>query len=130
MKRDLLAGLDRFIERSDQLEALAALQSIDQGRVLISQAIDHVLVIGLMTEAVDVRRIDREFLDHLLVRRRLLDEAPVPDLVHGKARDLDRAFLAEDRKRPFEVGWSRGGGRLDDAERAVAEFQCRNRSIL
>ena len=59
-----------------------------------------------------------------------VDETPVPDLVDGKARDLDRALLAQDRERAFEIGRARRGGRLDDAERAVAEFQRRDRGVL
>ena len=96
----------------------------------MDQAIDHMLIIGLMAEAVDVRRIDGEFLDHVLVRRQFVDEPPVPDLVDGKARDFDRAALAQDRERAFEIGRPRGGGRFDDAERAVAEFQRRDRGVF
>jgi hypothetical protein len=44
----LLAGLDRFIERGHQFQALAALKPIDQCRALIGEAIDHLLVISLM----------------------------------------------------------------------------------
>ena len=68
-QRHFLAGLDRFVERGDQFQALAPLEAVDQRRALVDQAIDHVLVIGLVAEAVDVRRIDGKFLDHVLVRR-------------------------------------------------------------
>ena len=63
------AGLDRLVERRDQFQALATLQTVDQRRALVDQAIDHMLVVGLMAEAVDIRRIDGKLLDHVLVRR-------------------------------------------------------------
>ena len=44
-----------LIKRGDQLEALAPFQPVHQRRALIDQAIDHMLVIGVMAEAVDVR---------------------------------------------------------------------------
>ena len=65
-------------------------------RRAIDQAIDHVLIIGLMAEAVDVRRIDGEFLDHVPVRRALVGKPPMPDLVDGKAGDFNCAPLAQD----------------------------------
>src|SRR5260221_868458 len=54
----------------------------------------------------------------------------MPDLIDREARDFNRALLAEDRQRAFEVGRAGGGGRLDDAERSVAEFQRCNRGIF
>jgi hypothetical protein len=51
-----------------------------------------------MAEAVDVRRIDGKFLDHVLVGRKLFDKAPVPDLVDSEARNLDGSLLAENLK--------------------------------
>ena len=93
MKRHLLPGLDGFVERGDQFQALAALKPVDQSRPPISETLDDVLIIGLVAEAIDVRWVDRKLFDHLLVRRQLVDEAPVADLVHGKAGDLDRSLL-------------------------------------
>ena len=125
-----LAGFDRFIECGNQFEALAALETVHQRGALMDQAIDHMLIIGLMTEAIDVGRIDREFLDHVLVGGKFVDKSPVPDLVDGEARDFNRALLAQDRERSLEIGRPRGGRRFDDAERAVAEFQRRDRGVL
>ena len=61
---------------------------------------------------------------------KFVDKAPVPDLVDGEAGDLDRALLAEDRERAFEIGRPRRRRRLDDPERAVAEFQRCDRRVL
>jgi len=52
------------------------------------------------------------------------------DLIDGKARDFDAALLAQDRERTFEIPGARGGRRLDDAQRAIAEFQRRDRGVL
>ena len=54
----------------------------------------------------------------------------MPDLVHREARDLNRTLFAQNRKRPFEIGRTRGGGRLDDSKRAIAEFQRGDRGVL
>src|SRR6516165_8282647 len=104
MQRHFLARLDRFVERRDQFQALAALQTIDQRTALMHQAIDYILIIGLVPKAIDVGRVDRKLLYHILVRWQFVDEPPVPDLVDGEAGDLDRALLAEDRQRAFEIG--------------------------
>ena len=74
-KRHLGAGLDQFVERGNQFQALAPFEAVDQRRTLVHQAVDHVLVIGLMAEAVDVRRIDGKFLDHVLVGRQALRQS-------------------------------------------------------
>src|SRR5271170_3320290 len=94
------------------------------------QAIDDVLIVSLMAEAVDIGRINREFFDYLFVSGKLVDEAPVSDLVHSEAGDFDCSPFAQDRDRALEIGWTRGCGRLDNAQCAVAELQGRNRSIL
>ena len=54
----------------------------------------------------------------------------MPDLVDREARDFDRAPLAQDRERALQIGRTCRRRRLDDAERAVAEFQRRDRGIL
>jgi hypothetical protein len=56
MQRDFLAGFDRLIERGEQLETLAPLEAIHQRRALMHQTVDDMLIIGLMAEAVDVRK--------------------------------------------------------------------------
>src|SRR6185295_8314522 len=88
------------------------------------------LVIGLVAEAVNVRWIDGKFLDHVLVGRKFFDETPVPDLVDGEARDFDGSLLSENRKRSFQVGWTRRRRCLDDPERAVAELQRGDRRVF
>src|SRR5207302_3108825 len=117
-----MSGLDRFVERGDQFQAFAPLKTIYQCRTLVDETIDDVLIIGLMTKAVDIRRIDRKLFNHLLVRGEFVDETPVPDLIDGKARDFNRTLLPQDRERTFEIGWARGGRGLDNSQRAVAEF--------
>src|SRR5438552_3966110 len=65
MQRNFLAGLDRLVESGDQFQTLASFKTIHQGRALVSEAIDHVLIVGLMAKAVDIRRIDGKFFHHL-----------------------------------------------------------------
>src|SRR6202022_3034479 len=98
-QRHFLASLDRLIERGNQFQTFAPLKTIHQRRTLIDQAIDDMLVIGLMAEAVDVRRIDRKFLNHILVRRKLVDKTPMSDLIYGETCDFHHALFSEDRER-------------------------------
>ena len=44
MQRHLLAGLDRLVERRDQLQALAAFETVNQRCALMHQAIDDVVI--------------------------------------------------------------------------------------
>src|SRR5207253_1470913 len=117
------ASLDRFIERRNQFQALASLQPVDQSRALIGETVDHMLIIGLMAEAIYVRRIDGKLLNHILVGGKLVNKPPVPDLVDSKARYFNRPLFTQNRKRPLEVGRTRSGRRFDDPKRAVAKFQ-------
>src|SRR5882724_1318314 len=121
-KWNFQARFDRFIKRRDQFEALASLQAIDQSGALMDQTIDHVLIIGLMAKAIDIWGIDGEFFDHVPVRRKFIDKTPVPDLVHGEARDFNGALLPKDRERAFKIGRACGRGRLDNSQRAVAKL--------
>ena len=116
--------------RHDQFEAAATFVAIDQGLLARIQAVDHVLVVRLVTEAVNVRRIDREPLHHVGVALQSVDELPSANLVDGKAGNLDRASGAEHRERSFEVSRTRGAGRFDDAERAIAKADRGHRGVF
>src|SRR5258708_71828 len=107
MQWDFVAGFDRLIERGNQFQALSSLEAVHQGRTLMDQTIHDMLIIGLMAEAIHVRRIDRELLDDVLVRRKFIDKAPMPDLVDGETGDLNGTLFSQDRERAFEIGWAR-----------------------
>ena len=94
LQKHFLAGFDRLVDRADQLQALATLQPVHELLAVVQDAVHDVLVVRLMAEAVDIRRIDGKFLDHVLVGRKLFDKAPVPDLVDGEARDLGELSIA------------------------------------
>src|SRR5690606_4128420 len=78
---DLAAGLDRFVDRRDQLEALTSLQPVDQLLAVVPDAVDDVLVERLVPKAVNVRRVDRVLLENFCVLGLRLHELPMLQLV-------------------------------------------------
>ncbi len=54
-------------------------------------------VISLMTESIDVGRVDRKLLHDVLVGSELFGKLPVADLVNGEAGDFYRALLSQYR---------------------------------
>ena len=75
-----------------------------------------------MAEAVDVRRVHREFLQHVASSCRPGLRRPGAHLVDGESADLDGAVLAEHGDRALEVPRTGCRRRLDHAERAVPEL--------
>src|SRR3954447_16859562 len=63
------ARLDRLVDRVDELEAAAPFEAVDEVALVVGDAVDHVLVVRLVAEPVDVRRVDRVALDHVGVAR-------------------------------------------------------------
>ena len=83
-----------------------------------------------MTESVDVWWVDGELLNYILVRRKFIDEPPMPDLVYGKTGYFNRSFFTQYRQGPFEILWAHRRRCLDNSKRTVAKFQRRNSGIL
>src|SRR5205823_5551218 len=65
----LFTGLDRFVERIDELEASPPFEAVDERSLAVLNAVDDVLQVHLMAEAVHVRRVHRILLTHLVVAR-------------------------------------------------------------
>src|SRR4051812_38834882 len=92
-----LAGLDRFVDRVDDLDRLAPLESVHERGTLAADRADHVLEKRLVPEAIDVVGYGARLVDHALVLLSGVLELPGRQLVDGEAADHDGAALAEDR---------------------------------
>ena len=77
-KKYFLSGFDRLTKGGSQLQALSSLKAINQRRAFAHKAFDHMLIIGLVTETVDIGRFDRVPLDYILIGRRRVNEVPMP----------------------------------------------------
>src|SRR5262249_4577500 len=94
-QRDLAPRVDRFVDRVDDLDRLAALQAVDERGALTADRADHVLDERLVAETVDVVGHRARFLDDRFVLGRLIFELPGNELVDGKAPDHDSAVLTQ-----------------------------------
>src|SRR4026208_2262606 len=92
-ERDVASGFGRFIDPENELERLSSCSPIDIGICLTTKYGQHISIVALMTESVDVRRrcvdVPRKLVVRVAVRK-----FPVLDLVHGSAADLHRSLLA------------------------------------
>src|SRR3982075_1345960 len=52
------------------------------------------------------------------------------DLIDCETRDFNRTLFSQDRQRSLEILRAHGGCRLNDPQRAIAEFQCRYGSVF
>jgi hypothetical protein len=95
-KRYLAASLDGLVQRGEQFDVLAAFESVHERLLSPFEAGDHMFVVGLVTEAVDVGWIDGELLPYVGIVFRGLAELPGTDTVDGEAPDLDGPAFTED----------------------------------
>src|SRR4051812_46127274 len=113
--------LRRLVDPENQLQRLPPCAAVRVGLRLAAQHRQHVPVVALMSEAIDVGRIgfgcQNQFVVVVVVR-----ELPELDLVHSGAADFYRALLPEDRDRPLEVARIRQHRDFNRPERARAEF--------
>src|SRR4051812_24304871 len=75
-EEDFTAGLDRLVNGGDELERFAALQPIDESRLVVPDALDHVSQKRDVSEPVDIGRILPGHLQDVLVTRALVLEVP------------------------------------------------------
>ena len=102
---DLTTSFYRLVECGKQLHDFPAFNAVAQRSRTIRQAIHNVLIVGLMSESVNIRGVDRVLFDDFPVFRQFFRKLPGLDGVHGKSTDFDGAVLAQDRYGSLEISW-------------------------
>src|SRR6266478_7461115 len=100
-QRYLSAGFNRLVESRYQFKTFSTLKPINECCTLILQAVNDMLVIRLMTEAINVWGIHRIVLNDFLIRTEFVYETPMPDLIDGKSRNFDCSLFSQNRERAF-----------------------------
>src|SRR6266550_2883468 len=128
-KWDLPSRLGRLVDAENQLQRLPARPAVRIGLRLTAKDGEHISVIALMPQPIDVGRI-RVPRHNQRVIVILLGELPQVHLVHRRPPNFHRSLLPEDRDGAFEVARVGEHGDLDGPERSGAEFQNRDTGVL
>src|SRR5579872_2542777 len=91
---DLPSALDRLVHRAQQLDALPPLEAVYQGGSAGIQTGDDVLIVRLVSEAVNVGRIYGVLLPDQVIFRHWLRELPCLNRIYGESANFDRPTLA------------------------------------
>ena len=92
-QKDFFSRLDRFINGADQFHAFSTLQAINEILTTMGDAINHMLIVGLMAKTIDIGWIHGELLKNFIVTILFLLKVPRLHLVEGKTANYNTAFL-------------------------------------